>query len=129
MTKAGDASQVPAATLASCNWIYWNNFSTDNWSLGSAGGTYTPTLWAYRYCWFTEGNQNNFYVNWAAYSWPSWNQGTYDSNWANANGYGYWGADWVNGHVQTSPGSWNGFWCRGELYADTTSYWYPGCGY
>jgi hypothetical protein len=116
-----------ATTSTSCWWRFWNNFNTDNWNFGSAGGTYTPTLEAHMNCFYTYGVANNFYVNWAAYAWPTWQQGTFDSNWANSHGYGYWGTDWVNGGFEAVPNGWLGFWCRGELYANGTSYNYPGC--
>ena len=121
------AASAPGATLAGCYWYYFTNFSTDNWFFGSAAGTYHATFEDNVGCWYDYGVNNNFYISWAGYSWPGSSQGTYDSNYSNSHGWGPYAGDWVNGDVQTSPYTYQGFWCRGELESTNWSYWYPGC--
>jgi hypothetical protein len=126
---ASTQPSAPAAAASSCG-RYWRNFSQQNWWFGNAAGRYQP--YGYQYfspwgcSWYANMTANNFYFSWCVCAGWGASQGTYDSNWANAHGYGWWATAWVNGYFLTPIPVYYGFTCRGQLYPNGALS-YPGC--
>jgi hypothetical protein len=129
---------VAAPQAASYCGTYWRNFSQQHWWFGNAAGNYQPRGYQYfQYpygpwgcIWYANMTANSFNISWCicpvGYN---FSQGTYDSNWANRNGYGYWSQAWVNGMLSTLVGPfpvWYSFYCRAGLYPNGALS-YPGC--
>lgn len=132
-TNSAKANVLANANVpSSCAFLWMRNFAKQNWWFGDIAGTYQP--YGYWYsppgCYhYANMVSNQWYFSWCICLGWSTTQGTYDSNWAAKNGYGYWAAAWVNGWFQVIgiPPLTIGFYCRGEINANGYSISYPGC--
>lgn len=117
---------------ASCTSVWMKNFAKQSWWFGDIAGTYQPygDWYSPPGCYhYANMVTNQWYFSWCICLGWSTTQGTYNSNWAASQGYGYWAAAWVNGWFQVLgvPPLTIGFYCRGEINANGYSISYPGC--
>jgi len=108
-------------------------FATQDWWFGAAWGTYSPRgAWWYFppdcYDWYSNMYTNGFGVtDCVDCSNFTYSEGTYDSNWANSHGYGYWATAWVNGSFSVIfPPNVYFFTCRASIYPNGSTT-YAGC--